>query len=68
MTTTTIKKSFLEIASKVNRNTTIEDVYKHLALLNDIEKLEEQEKEGKVLTHNAVKNKAKKGLKLFGQN
>ena len=62
MTTTTIKKSFLEIASKVNRNTTIEEFYEYLALINDIEKLEEQEKKGKVLTHNAVKNNAKKWL------
>jgi len=63
MTTTTIKNSLLEIASKVNRSTTIEEVYEHLALLNDIEKSEEQEKKGKVLSHNTVKNKAKKWLK-----
>jgi hypothetical protein len=63
MTTSTIKNSLLEIASKVNRNTTIEDVYEHLALLNDIEKSEEQEKDGKILTHKALKNKAKKWLK-----
>jgi len=63
MTTSTIKNSLLEIASKVNRNTTIEEVYEHLALLNDIEKSEEQEKDGKILTHKALKNKAKKWLK-----
>lgn len=63
MTTSTIKNSLLEIASKVNRNTTIEHVYEHLALLNDIEKSEEQEKDGKIVTHKALKNKAKKWLK-----
>jgi hypothetical protein len=63
LTTSKIKNSLLEIASKVNRNTTIEEVYEHLALLNDIEKSEEQEKEGNTLSHNSVKNKAKKWLK-----
>jgi predicted transcriptional regulator len=63
MNTTSIKKYLLEIASNVNSNTTIEDVYEQLALLNDIEKSAEQEKQGKVFTHNEVKNKAKKWLK-----
>jgi homoserine trans-succinylase len=63
MTTSTIKNSLLEIASKVNRNTTIEHVYEHLALLNDIEKSEEQEKDGKIVTHKALKNNTKKWLK-----
>jgi hypothetical protein len=50
----------LEIASKVKRNTTIEEVYEYLALLNKIEKSEEQEKQGKILIHKSQKYEAKK--------
>ena len=63
MTSIKIKQSLLEIANRIKTNTTIEDVYKQLALLADIEKSEEQEKQGKVFTHAEVVKKAKKWLK-----
>ncbi len=63
MSGTKIKQSLLEIANRVNSSTTIEDVYEQLALLADIEKSEEQEKQGKVFTHKEVVKKAKKWLK-----
>jgi predicted transcriptional regulator len=63
MTASKIKKSLLEIASRVKSNTTIEEVYEQLALLSDIEKSEQQEKEGKVFTQKEVEKKAKKWLK-----
>lgn len=63
MTAIKIKQSLLEIASRVKPGTTIEEVYEQLALLADIEKSEEQEKQGKVFTHSEVAKKAKKWLK-----
>jgi len=63
MSGTKIKQSLLEIANRVNSSTTIEDVYEQLALLADIEKSEEQEKQGKVFTNKEVVKKAKKWLK-----
>ena len=63
MTASKIKQSLLEIANRVKSNTTIEDVYEQLALLSDIEKSEQQEREGKVFTQKEVEKKAKKWLK-----
>jgi uncharacterized protein YbaP (TraB family) len=63
MSSTKIKQSLLEIAARVKPTTTLEDVYEQLALLSDIEKSEEQEKQGKVLTHAEISKKAKKWLK-----
>ncbi|CAN5339349.1 hypothetical protein BH10BAC1_BH10BAC1_05080 [soil metagenome] len=63
MTASKIKQSLLEIASRVKSNTTIEDVYEQLALLSDIEKSEQQEREGKIFTQKEVEKKAKKWLK-----
>ena len=58
-----IKKTLLQIANNVNSSTTIEDVYEQLALLADIEKSEEQEKQGQTFTHKEVAKKARKWLK-----
>ncbi len=63
MATLKIKQSLLEIAGRVNTSTTLEDVYRQLALLSDIEKSEEQEKKGEVFTQSEVEKKAKKWLK-----
>lgn len=63
MTGSKIKQSLLEIANRVKSNTTIEDVYEQLALLSDIEKSEQQERESKVFTQKEVEKKAKKWLK-----
>ncbi len=58
-----IKKSLLEIAEKVRSKTTLEEVYEQLALLNDIEKSEDDFKAGRVYTHEQVKKMSKKWLK-----
>ena len=63
MTSIKIKQSLLEIANRIKANTTLEEVYEQLALLSDIEKSEEQEKQGKVFTHAELTKKAKKWLK-----
>lgn len=63
MTGSKIKQSLLEIVNRVKSNTTIEDVYEQLALLSDIEKSEQQERESKVFTQKEVEKKAKKWLK-----
>ena len=63
MITSKIKQSLLEIANRVKSDTTIEDVYEQLALLSDIEKSEQQEREGKIFTQKEVEKKAKKWLK-----
>ncbi|MCG3165319.1 MAG: hypothetical protein POELPBGB_01081 [Bacteroidia bacterium] len=63
MTAIKIKQTLLEIAGKVKPSTTIEDIYQQLALLHDIEKSEQQEKEGKIFTQAEVERKAKKWLK-----
>lgn len=68
MTASRIKQSLSEIASRIKSNTTIEDVYEQLVLLSDIEKSEQQEREGKVFSQKEVEKKAKKRLKKFGQN
>lgn len=65
MTASKIKQSLLEIANRVKSDTTIEDVYEQLALLSDIEKSEQQDREGKVFTQKEVEKKAKKWLKSF---
>ena len=62
MTTVKIKQSLLEIASRLKPNTTLEDVYQQLALLADIEKSEEQERKGEVMSQTTVEKRAKKWL------
>ena len=57
-----IKQSLLDIANRVKPTTTLEDVYEQLALLHDIETSEEQEKQGKIITHAKVKEQVKKWL------
>ena len=63
MSGTKIKQSLLEIANRVKPTTTLQDVYEQLAMLSDIEKSEEQEKQGKVFTHSEVRKKAEKWLR-----
>lgn len=58
-----IKKSLLEIASRVKPGTTLEEVYEQLALLSDVEISEEQEKSGRLSSHSDVKKRAKKWLR-----
>ncbi len=63
MSGSNIKKSLLEIASRVKSNTTLEEVYQQLAMLSDISLSEEQEKAGQFSSHRDVKKRAKKWLK-----
>lgn len=63
MSGSNIKKSLLEIASRVKSNTTLEEVYQQLAMLSDISLSEEQEKAGQISSHRDIKKRAKKWLK-----
>ncbi len=58
-----LKKSLIEIAEKVNDQTTVEDIYNQLAFLLDIEESEEQERNGKIFTQKQVEKMSKKWLK-----
>lgn len=58
-----LKKYLYKIADQVDDSTTLEDVYKELALLADIEESEAQEAKGEVYSQSEVENMAKKWLK-----
>jgi predicted transcriptional regulator len=58
-----LKEYLYQIANQVDDSTTLEDVYKELALLADIEESEAQEAKGEVYTQTEVENMAKKWLK-----
>jgi hypothetical protein len=47
MTSEKIKEYLLQIASNVNKETRLDDIYEQLALLNDIDESEEGRKEGR---------------------
>ncbi len=53
-----LKNYLIEIANKVTTDTTIEDIFRQLQLLIDIEESEWQEANGLVYTHNEVKQMA----------
>lgn len=57
-----LKESLYEIADKITNLTTLEDIYKELALLADIEESELQEAKGKVYTQSEVEKIAKQWL------
>ncbi len=57
------KKYLHQIADQVDDSTTLEDIYKELALLADIEESEAQEERGEVYTQTEVENMARKWLK-----
>lgn len=63
MTKQALKKSLLEIADKVKDNTSVEDIYKQLSFLLDIEESEQQEKNGQTLTQKQVEKLSAKWLK-----
>ncbi len=63
MKVSSLKKHLIEIANNLTPESTLEDVYAHLALLTDIEDSEKQEKEGETLTQNQVREEASKWLK-----
>jgi len=63
METQKLKDSLLKIAEKIDPDTTIEDVYKQLSYLADIEESEEQESRGEVLTQDTAEKLSKDWLK-----
>lgn len=58
-----LKESLYQIADQITDSTTLEDVYKELALLADIEESEEQEARGEVHTQTEVEKMAQQWLK-----
>ena len=54
MTSDKIKEYLLQIAGNVKEGTSLDDIYEQLALLEDIDESEEQEKKGEVLSHQEV--------------
>ncbi len=63
MTSTTLKESLLRIADRVDPSTSIEDVFKELSLIADIDESEHQEESGNTISHDDVKVQAKQWLK-----
>ncbi len=57
-----LRESLLKIAEKVDPNTTLEDIYKQLSFLSDIEESEEQDAKGEVLTQEEVEKVSKQWL------
>lgn len=57
-----LKESLIKIAEKVDKETTLEDIYVQLSYLADIEESEEQEAKGEVLTQDEVEKNSKKWL------
>ncbi len=58
-----LKESLIHIAGKVDSTTSIEDVFKELSLIADIEESERQEESGETLSHDEVKIMAKQWVK-----
>ncbi len=63
MTAASLKESLLHIADKVDSTTSIEDVFKELAYIADIDESERQEMNGETLSHEDVKALAKQWVK-----
>ena len=58
-----LKEYLLQIVGQINEKTELEDIYQQLALLNDIDQAEAEEKKGEVLSHEDVVQKSKEWLK-----
>lgn len=54
MTSDKIKEYLLQIAGNVKEGTRLDDIYEQLALLEDIDESEEQEKKGEILSQEEV--------------
>ncbi|NOS91383.1 MAG: hypothetical protein HOP30_05645 [Cyclobacteriaceae bacterium] len=63
MNTEKLKEYLHQIADSVNKDTRLDDIYDQLALLEDIDESEEEEKAGKVIAQEEVILRAKKWLK-----
>ncbi len=58
-----LKEYLHQIAENVKPETQLNDIYEQLALLTDIDESEEQEKLGKVITHEEVITRSVEWLK-----
>ena len=63
METSKLKEHLMHIASTVNENTRLEDIYQQLALLADIDESEEQEGRGEIIPHQEAVQRSKEWLK-----
>lgn len=63
MTAAALKESLLHIAEKIDSNTSIEDVFKELSYIADVDESEQQEESGQTLLQEEVKLMAKKWVK-----
>jgi hypothetical protein len=63
MTSEKIKEYLLQIAGNVNKDTRLDDIYEQLALLNDIDESEEEEKRGEIIPHQEVISRSNQWLK-----
>jgi predicted transcriptional regulator len=63
MTASSLKESLIHIAEKVDTSTSLEDVFKELSLIADIEESEQQEEMGETVSHDEVKALAKQWVK-----
>ena len=63
MTGIALKNNLLQIAQQVDQHTTLEDVYKLLAMLEDVEASEAQVERGEVIPHEEVMKQSEQWLK-----
>jgi formate dehydrogenase maturation protein FdhE len=63
MNTEKLKEYLHQIANNVNKDTRLDDIYEQLALLEDIDESEEEERAGKVIAQEEVISRAKEWLK-----
>lgn len=63
MNSSVLKESLLHIVNKIDSNTSIEDVFKELSFIADIDESERQEESGETVSHNEVIAMAKQWVK-----
>ena len=63
MTSEKLKEHLLQIAGEIKTDTRLADIYEQLALLEDIEESEEEEKNGEILSHEEVSKRSAEWLK-----
>ena len=63
MTSEKLKEHLLQIAGEIKTDTRLEDIYGQLALLEDIEESEEEEKNNQTITHEEVIKRSAAWLK-----
>lgn len=63
MSSEKLKEYLLQIAEDIKPETRLTDIYEQLALLDDIDVSDEQEKAGEVISHEEVITRSKEWLK-----